>query len=408
MAYPRRRCGSRGCLPERIGGGARYAPPVNSRWAILGLIFGARLTMGIQFQSVASVAPLIVSDLRIGYGQIGWLMGLYMLPGVVIAYPGGALGRRFGERRLVLVGLALMAVGGVATAASHHFPLAAAGRVVSGAGGVLLNVMLTRMVADWFAGRELATAMSVMLTSWPVGIGITLATFGALASLSSWRLAVHVTVIASLLAFLLMAALYRDPPRREARAAGTALAPRDAWLSILAGIVWGLFNASYVVFLSFAPGFLVSRGASVAAAGAVTSLAIWVTLGSVPLGGLLADRMKRPDLLTVVGSLLGMAALLIFPSTTVPALACFLVGVVAGGPPGAVMALLPKALTPGALTTGLGIYYTVFYLAMTVAPGLAGMLRDITENPAAPIVFAGALIAVPILALAAFRRVERG
>ena len=112
---------------------------MNSRWAILGLIFGARLTMGMQFQSLASVALLIVSDLRIGYGQIGWLMGLYMLPGVVIAYPGGALGRRFGERRLVLVGLALMAVGGVATAASHHFPLAAAGRVVSGAGGVLLN-----------------------------------------------------------------------------------------------------------------------------------------------------------------------------------------------------------------------------------------------------------------------------
>lgn len=363
--------------------------------------------MGIQFQSIASVAPLVVSDLQIGYGQIGWLMGLYMLPGVVIAYPGGALGRRFGERRLVLVGLALMAVGGIATAASGGFVLAAAGRVVSGAGGVLLNVMLTRMVADWFAEHELATAMSVMLTSWPVGIGITLATFGALASASSWRLAVHVTVVASLLAFLLMVALYRNPPRREARVAGSALTPRDAWLSILAGIVWGLFNASYVVFLSFAPGFLVSRGASVPAAGAVTSLAIWVTLGSVPLGGLLADRMRRPDLLTVVGSLLGMIALLIFPSTTMPALSCFLVGVLAGAPPGAVMALLPKALTPAALTTGLGIYYTVFYLAMTVAPGLAGMLRDGTQEPAAPIVFAGALIAVPILALAAFRRVER-
>lgn len=363
--------------------------------------------MGIQFQSIASVAPLVVSDLRISYGQIGWLMGLYMLPGTVIAYPGGALGRRFGERRLVLAGLALMAVGGVATAASDGFALAATGRVVSGAGGVLLNVMLTRMVADWFAERELATAMSVMLTSWPVGIGITLATFGALASAESWRFAVHVTVVASLLAFLLMLALYRDPPRREARAAGSPLTSRDAWLSVLAGIVWGLFNASYVVFLSFAPGFLVSRGATVAAAGAVTSLAIWVTLGSVPLGGLLADRMRRPDLLTVVGSLLGMIALLIFPSTTMPALSCFLVGVLAGGPPGAVMALLPKALTPAALTTGLGVYYTVFYLAMTVAPGVAGMLRDRTESPAAPIVFAGALIAVPILALAAFRRVER-
>jgi predicted MFS family arabinose efflux permease len=380
---------------------------VNSRWAILGLIFVARLSMGVQFQSIASVAPLMISDLRISYGQIGWLMGLFMLPGTIIAYPGGKLGRRFGERRLVLVGLALMAVGGVATAASDGFGLAAAGRVVSGTGGVLLNVMLTRMVADWFAGREISTAMSIMLTSWPVGIGLTLATFGTLASATSWRLAVHVTVVMTLLAFLLMLALYRDPARREAPVGGAALASREIWLSILAGIVWGLFNASYVVFLSFAPGFLVSRGASVGGAGAVTSLAIWVTLASVPLGGILADRLRRPDLLTVVGSLLGMGALLIFPTTTMPALSCFLVGVLAGIPPGAVMALLPKALAPAALTTGLGIYYTMFYLSMTVAPGLAGMLRDRTEDPGAPIVFAGALIAVPILGLAAFRRLER-
>lgn len=388
-------------------GAARYAPPVKSRWAILGVIFVARLSMGIQFQSIASVAPLIVADLHIGYGQVGWLMGLFMLPGVLIAYPGGKLGRRFGERRLVLVGLALMAVGGLATAASEGFALAALGRVVSGTGGVLLNVMLTRMVADWFAGREISTAMSVMLTSWPVGIGLTLATLGTFASATSWRTAVHLTVVATLLAFLLMLALYRDPPRREAPVGGGALASRELWLSTLAGIVWGIFNASYVVFLSFAPGFLVSRGASVGSAGAITSLAIWVTLVSVPLGGLLADRMKRPDLLTVVGSLLAMGAILVFPTTSVPALSCFLVGVLAGGPPGAVMALLPKALRATALTTGLGVYYTVFYLAMTVAPGLAGMLRDRTHDPAAPILFAGVLIAVPVLALAGFRRVER-
>ena len=94
-----------------------------------------------------------------------------------------------------------------------------------------------------------------------------------------------------------------------------------------------------------------------------------MTLASVPLGGLLADRMKRPDLLTVGGSLLAMGALLAFPYTGAPALSCFLIGVLAGAPPGAVMTLLPKALPPAGLATGLGIYYSVFYLAMTVAPG---------------------------------------
>jgi predicted MFS family arabinose efflux permease len=375
---------------------------------MLVVIFLTRLSMGIQFQSIASVAPLLVTDLRIGYGQVGWLMGLFMLPGAAIAYPGGMLGRRFGDRRLVLLGLVLMTLGGLTTAASEGFALAAAGRVASGTGGVLLNVTLTKMVADWFAGREISTALSIMLTSWPVGIGLALATLGTLASATSWRVAVHLTVVATVTAFALMLVLYREPPPREATAVGTpALGSRELWLSVLAGLVWGIFNASYVVFLSFAPGFLVAGGASVGSAGAVTSLAIWVTLVSVPLGGLLADRLKRPDLLTVVGSLLAMGALLAFPHTGAPALSCFLVGVLAGAPPGAVMALLPKALPPAALAPGFGIYYTVFYLAMTVAPGLAGMLRDRTGSAATPIVFSGVLIAVPILALAAFRRLER-
>jgi|RhiMethySRZTD1v2_1073278.scaffolds.fasta_scaffold02844_24 predicted MFS family arabinose efflux permease len=375
---------------------------------MLGVIFFTRLSMGIQFQSIASVSPLLLGELHLGYGKVGWLMGLFMLPGAAIAYPGGMLGRRFGERRLVLLGLALMSLGGLATASSHGFLLAAVGRVVSGTGGVLLNVMLTKMVADWFAGRELATAMSVMLTSWPMGIGVALATLGSLAAATSWRAALHLTVLFIIVAFVLMLTVYRDPPERETSApAGAALQPRELRLAILAGLVWGVFNAAYIVFLSFTPGFLVSTGLAVGTAGAVTSLAIWVTLASVPLGGLLADRMRHPDRLTVVGSLLAMVAIVALPYTGMPALTCFLVGVLAGAPPGAVMTLLPKALSAAALATGLGVYYTVFYAAMTVAPGLAGMLRDHSGSASAPMTFAGISIAAPILALAAFRRLER-
>ena len=37
------------------------------------------------------------------------------------------------------------------------------GRLVSGAGGVIFNVQMTKMVADWFAGQEIATAMAIFL-----------------------------------------------------------------------------------------------------------------------------------------------------------------------------------------------------------------------------------------------------
>jgi len=34
------------------------------------------------------------------------------------------------------------------------------------------TLYFTKMTADWFSGRELATAMSVMVVSWPFGIAM--------------------------------------------------------------------------------------------------------------------------------------------------------------------------------------------------------------------------------------------
>jgi MFS family permease len=45
--------------------------------------------------------------------QLGLLIGLYLSPGVVIALPGGELGRRLGDKRAVLFGLLLMIIGGM-------------------------------------------------------------------------------------------------------------------------------------------------------------------------------------------------------------------------------------------------------------------------------------------------------
>ena len=110
--------------------------------------------MAFQFQSIAAVAPLIGDGLALDKTQLGWLIGLYLLPGGAFALPGGLLGRRFGDKRLVLVGLALMAIGGAWLSVAESFAAANAARFTSGIGAVILNVLMTKMVTDLFAGRE--------------------------------------------------------------------------------------------------------------------------------------------------------------------------------------------------------------------------------------------------------------
>jgi len=87
------------------------APPMNNRWLILAVLFLARTAMGFQFQSVASLSSFVITDLGIDYTQLGLLIGFYLLPGVVIAYPSGLLGQRFGDKRIVILGMTLMVVG---------------------------------------------------------------------------------------------------------------------------------------------------------------------------------------------------------------------------------------------------------------------------------------------------------
>lgn len=91
------------------------------------------------------------------------LIGLYLLPGVVIALPGGALGKALGDKRTVLVGCSIMFVGNVIMAYSDLWSAQIAGRLLTGVGGVVVNVITSKMVMDWFAEREISTAMALFL-----------------------------------------------------------------------------------------------------------------------------------------------------------------------------------------------------------------------------------------------------
>jgi MFS family permease len=379
------------------------------------VIFLTRTSMGFQFQSIAALTSFLVPAFALSYAEVGLLMGLFMLPGVVIAVPGGLLGQRFGSLRVVLAGLGLMIVGGMIVSYSGGLHAAALGRALGGVGGVLVNIMLARMVADWFRERELQTAMGLMLSAWPFGMALALVILGPLAAATSWRIAEYVTVAAAGLALALIALAYKDAPAERGASASAATEPARfrlgvpgrVWaLAVSAGIGWALLNASVIVVASFAPSFLMARGASVAQAGGITGLALWISILSVPLGGLVADRLKRPRLLVVAGCVATAITIACAARAPWPALWLVASGILLGLPPGIMMALLPRAVRPEHLATALGVFYALFYLGMAVSQTVAGYLRDVTGDAAMPLLFASGLMLVTIAAVAVFWRIE--
>ena len=149
---------------------------MHNRWGILAVLFTVRLSMSFQFQSVAAIAPLMQSEFDASLADIGLLIGLYFTPGVALALPGGAIGLKIGDKTTVVLALLLMFAGGLMMMFSHAWAGQIAGRLIGGAGGVLLTVQATKMVADWFAGKEISTAMAAYVVSWPAGIALSLLT----------------------------------------------------------------------------------------------------------------------------------------------------------------------------------------------------------------------------------------
>jgi predicted MFS family arabinose efflux permease len=379
---------------------------LQNRWGILAVLFVARATMAFQFQSVAAVAPLLDSAFGVSIADIGVLIGLYFAPGIALALPGGAIGARFGDKKTVLGALALMLAGSLAMALGSSWSVQIGGRLIAGAGGVIVSVQLTKMLTDWFAGREIATAMAILVNSWPAGIAVSLLTLPLIGT--RWGIgAVYLAVGAFIAcAIVLLALLYCPPAEVAAASTSKVRLDRSAILAVItAGLIWGLFNIGFAVIFSFGPTMLVERGWSIASAGSAISIVLWLAVFSVPFGGYLADRTGRPQTILVVSSLVFAALMLLLPRTDAVILIVSALGLVSGQPAGPIMSLPAKVLQPATRAIGMGLFFTMFYAAMMLGPVVAGSLAKWTGSAATAFDFGAAAILICPLLLLAFNRI---
>ena len=377
------------------------------RWMMLLVLFFVRLAMGYQFQSVASVSSHLVGELGFSYAEIGTLIGFFLLPGIVIAIPSGVMTRAVTDKNLLMVGAVTMIVGALVMGFGDGTGSLYAGRLITGIGGTIFNVILTKMVTDWFIEKEIVTALAIMLTAWPIGISLGLLTQGLIAGLYGWPWAMHATGVLAFVALLLTAALYRDAPNAE-RAGDQSLRfglPKRQLVHVsVVGIAWTLYNTCFIILVSFTPDVLVGQGYESSAASSITSLAMWAMLISIPFGGRILEVFGWITVSIAVTLTASTAAMMALSQGIAPEVLCVAFGVTTGIPAGALMALAAEAVSSDNRGPGLGIFYTWYYVGMTVGPALAGWTRDISGSTAAPVML-GAVMLVGVVLLVGTLRV---
>jgi MFS family permease len=375
------------------------------RWRILALLFLARIGTGLQFQTLGSVGDDLVVAFGLDFATIGLLIGLFMAPGLFLALPAGFLGGFASDRVLAVTGLMAMAIGGFVSGVATESWFVGLGRLVAGIGFLLINLYFTKMVADWFVGQEIATAMSILVTSWPIGIAMGQIGHAWLAQSFGWTVPFHVASIYCLASALCVLLLYRAPRATETGATASliGLSGKEWRLIFCAGGAWGVYNAGYVVYLSFGPGVLEAQGYSVLSAAGTLSLASWLMIVSFALCGYIADCFGRRNTILAICMLSAIFSLFLLGVPGAGLASSFLFGLVGFAPAGLIMALAGEALRPAQRAFGMGIFFTIYYAIMVAVPPAAGAILDATGQPQGPIWLAMILFASVVPFAVAFK-----
>ena len=377
---------------------ATARPPLGPLFALLAI----RATGAFQLQSAAVAAPSLIAERGLSYAEIGMLIGAFMVPGILLTVPGGLLAGRIGDRPVLRGSIALMVAGALLAAFADGFTGMLAGRVLSGCGGVVMLMLVIKMTADRYAGPMLSTATSMVIISWPAGFAAALVLLGPVGESLGWRWVFGLSGLPALLAIGLTFLVGRAPPP-GVPVAGT-VERRVTWRFIAAASGnWTLYNAAISVMAGFLPAFLTDTGTPATSAAALASIVTWCFAAATPFGGLVADRLIGRSPAVLLGTVATGVLLLLIVPTGGALWVLVLLGVAYAIPPGALTAQVGQATPQRARALVFGWYSAGSYLGLTIAPWVAGRLRDVTAAPGAPLLFGAALMFAMLPCFAWFR-----
>jgi EmrB/QacA subfamily drug resistance transporter len=184
--------------------------------------------------------PAIAHSFAAGAAELQWAINAYLLPLSALLLLGGALGDRFGLRRLLVIGIGLFVSGSIGCAAALGLSSLLAARALQGVGAAMLLPSSLAILGASFRGEARGHAVGTWAAASAMAGAIGPALGGWLIDTVGWRAIFLINLplggAALALAFV---ALRKDITTSNTRAPldvlGAALAT-----AALGGLVWGL------------------------------------------------------------------------------------------------------------------------------------------------------------------------
>jgi DHA2 family methylenomycin A resistance protein-like MFS transporter len=137
--------------------------------------------------TIVNVAlPSLQRGLRMTAGELEWVISAYALALAALIPVGGALGDRYGRKRVFLAGVAVFALGSAACAVSWNAGTLIAFRVLQGIGGAAMLALTLSIITETFPAASRAGAIGTWAAIGGTGFGVGPVVGGVLLTFFGW------------------------------------------------------------------------------------------------------------------------------------------------------------------------------------------------------------------------------
>lgn len=406
----------------------RPSRSIHYAWFVLAGAFMGMISFGMSRYVYSYVLPFMEKDMGLPHERMGNIASAYFIAYTAMTFVWGIVADRFGSRKPMILGMLIISLGLFSMGFANNFYTAFIFYLLCGAGASGLSIPQAPLLSRWFGPRLRATAIGIaMAGSGLISLLLGLAAPRILASATwSWvwwagSATIFLMAIGGWLVLVdrpeqkkLQPLGLRPVTPRPTVVSGGSHPPLERfnlaralkrWTVWNLGLIYGLWGAGYVVFITFAVAYLRQLGWEAKAAAGTFALSGALSIVGPPLWGMLGDRIPKKYVLAIVLTLQCFGLLGLMNGSHAGAYAgaaAFGLGLVAV--PAMMASSMADYFEPQVLGSIFGVITVMFGVGSIVGPSLAGYLADASGTLGVSLLFALAAIAGSFVAALALKK----
>lgn len=331
-------------------------------WAVVVVTMLAGFVPASNMAKVTSLAPVVSQTFGFSPDVLGWVIALFYVMGIVMAFPTTAFINKLGIRGAVVIAVATGVIGGIMGALSGtNAAVFCVSRVFEGAGFGIMGVAGSSAIAPWFVPEKRSVPLGIwsmwvaaMMCICPILFGWVVDTLGM-----TWETVWWGCLVYDIVALILFLVVYRAPANPAMSEEEIAAANRGKAVFARAyksKMLWGLAliflfdEAAFMAINGFLTTYINTElGASLVFATGISSL--FGLAGAIfpPISGAIAQKWNAHRWVLLFALIVGVIYTATVFTLRIPVLyypMAILAGIVGGFVPGMLWQFTPNTVEP--------------------------------------------------------------